>query len=94
MYQMNDYEIVKVHEGVLSSYPFAGNSLAKMEGEIFKISIWLLPGLMGTANVLSLMEPTKRVDFLHIREYFLFVGYDKPPPEIFPSLIAEKTRFC
>ena len=28
---------------------------------------------MGTANVLSLMEPTKRVDFLHILENISFL---------------------
>ena len=39
----------------------------------FLISVWLFPGLMGTANVLSLMEPTKRVDFLHISENISFL---------------------
>ena len=39
----------------------------------FLISVWLLPGLMGIANVLSLMEPTKRVDFLHILENISFL---------------------
>lgn len=39
----------------------------------FLISVWLFPGLMGAANVLSLMEPTKRVDFLHISENISFL---------------------
>ncbi len=49
---------------------------------------------MGAANVLSLMEPTKRVDFLHILENISFLLGMTPPPEISLSLIAGKMRFC
>ena len=70
---MNDYELVKVHGGDLTPYHFVWEFSAKMKGGKFLISIWLLPGLMGAANVLSLMEPTKRVDFLHILENISFL---------------------
>ena len=73
MYQMNEYEIVKVHGGDLTPYHFVWEFSAKMKRGNFLISVWLFPGLMGAANVLSLMEPTKRVDFLHILENISFL---------------------
>ena len=69
MYQMNEYEIVKVHGGDLTPHHFVLEFSAKK----FLISVWLFPGLLGTANALSLMEPTKRVVFLHISENIFFL---------------------
>lgn len=70
---MNEYKIVKVHGGDLTPYLFVWEFSAKMKRGNFLISVWLLPGLMGAANALSLMEPTKRVDFLHISENIFFL---------------------
>lgn len=39
MYQMNDYELVKVHESDLSPYHFVWEFSAKMKRENFNLSL-------------------------------------------------------